>query len=116
MSLSFTAAIEILDRAKEKMREAQAIQSEVKDKLEEAETIQRRAADKIDEARNDLKEVYALGPIGGVAEILTIIEAVEQGCHHDMVVQIKATMESAENMSTNEMEQVISAIEELKGN
>lgn len=116
MSLSFTAAIEILDEAQDKIREAQAIQESMKEKIEEAETIQRKAGDTLEEALNDLKQVYALGPIGGLAPILEMMQKAVSDCHFQMIEQMNAVIEASDALQTATMEAAHQAVEDLKGN
>lgn len=115
MSLSFTAAIEIMDEAQDKIREAQVIQDSMKEKVEEARTIQRKVGDTLEEALNDLKRVYALGPIGGLAPILEQLQSVISDCHYEMINQMTA-VEEASDQTREKMEGTHQAVEELKGN
>lgn len=144
MSLSFSAAIQILTQAQERIRESENMEASVIAKLEEASGLlqaaeaklysamgmQRQTGDHLEEAMNQLKMVFALSQMEGMGPVLDMTQNLISDCHYKMANMIKelidqthhipassipATKKEAGVVGADKMERLVQAIEEVKG-
>lgn len=120
MSLSFIAAIQILDEAirqigeaqnmqaavEQKLKEAIAAQAVVENKITSAMGMQRQTGDIMEEALNKVKMVNALGPQGieGLGNVMQFIsDQIQSATHHGSIQQLAALRTAAEYVRTGQI-------------
>jgi len=129
MAMDFTAAVDTLSQAQQRVREAQGIAHAAAQKLREVEAATRSAqqiviaaCEKLGEGRNALKTVATLGSIPGIQGLLAQIEELESNIRRNSMQRLerlhtvrKDCDENLRSTVISHMSHMIASIEQVKG-